>query len=237
MNPSNIGPLKTIWRAKPAFKISTALLLLTLLAAGDFSGPAQAQEDHYLSAVRDYFRVSEQEAADALKNGVSEEELPVVFFIAQRAHLETEAVAGVRSSGLKWMEAAFHFHLNPWIFYTALPHPNDMEHTPLEKVYEAYQHPDNKIHLTDQDMINLVSLKFLSEYYRRDPKEIIQKRASGKTFEEINEDYWRNKDENSFQWDVAVPAGNSNPTSAATPGGHHHRGHSGGFSGSQSMNQ
>lgn len=237
MNLPNIGPSKTLSHPQTSPKYMAALLGLALILAGGFSGPARAEEDNYQSALMDVFRVTEQDVTDALNSGVKKEELPIVFFIAQRGHLESLAVTGARSSGLSWMETAFHFHLNPSVFYTALTRPDDMEHTPLEKVYQAYRNPGGKIRLTDQEMVDLVNLKFLSEFYRRDPKEIMQKRSSGKTFGEINGEYWGHQGENSFQWDVDVPSGNPNPTPSATPGRHHHRGRSGGASGAPPSNQ
>jgi hypothetical protein len=188
--------------------------ILFFLIAGGFTARALAVEDNFHLALADYFKISEQQITDAKNSGVSDEELPVVFFIAQRTNLGPEAVTTVHSGGLNWMQVAFHFHLNPWIFYTFLP-GDTAAHTPFEKIYEEYKNLNNKMNLTDKDTVNLINLKFLSEYYGRDPKEIVGKRASGKTFQEINDDYWRRKDYNDFQWDVD-PLSSGLPTPTPT---------------------
>ncbi len=185
------------------------LFILILLATVGFSVKAMAEGDNYHLALQDYFKVSEQQVADAKTTGITDEELPVVFFMAQRNNLGPESVTNVHSSGLNWMQVAYHFRLNPLVFYTYLTF--DTSHTPFEKVYGEYKNRQNPFNMTDADLINLANLKFLSEYYGRDPKDIIQRRASGKTFAEINEDYWRNKDD--VQWDVNAPAiGENTPT-------------------------
>jgi hypothetical protein len=178
-----------------------------LTARGFAEEPTPVPEDHFYSALMDYYKVSDGQLANAKAGGVADDELAVDCFIAQRARVEPEAVTGLRNSNLSWMQVAYHYELNPWVFYTFLrDYP---AHTPYESAYEKFKKPTLKINLTDAEIANLVNLKFLSEYYGRDPKEMIQKRAS-KTFRQINEDYWNNKAENAYGWDVIDP--NATPT-------------------------
>ena len=163
------------------------------------------------------------------KTGVLEDELPVVFFIAQRSGQDPEAVTGVHSSGLNWMQVAFHFHLSPWIFYTFLN--ANPSHTVYEHIYDEYKNPNNKINLTDKDMINLINLKFLSEYYGRDPKEVFQMKVSGKTFQQINDSFWGLKADHDFQWDVEIPTGSSGQAGTDQPTPSFHRQHKGSANG------
>jgi hypothetical protein len=197
------------------FKINSLRLFGFFLATfffltvwGFAEEPTPLPADNYHSALINYYEVSEDLLANAKANGVADEELAVALFIAQRARVEPEAVTGIHSSGLNWMQVAFHYHLNPWIFYTFLhDYPS---HTPYESAYEKFKTPTLKINLTDAELAALANLKFLSENYGRDPKEIVQKRASGKTFRQINEDYWNNKSEHDYGWDVIDP--NATPT-------------------------
>ena len=95
------------------------LFILILLATVGFSVKAMAEGDNYHLALQDYFKVSEQQVADAKTTGITDEELPVVFFMAQRNNLGPESVTNVHSSGLNWMQVAYHFRLNPLVFYRA----------------------------------------------------------------------------------------------------------------------
>src|SRR5580693_5213065 len=156
---------------EPTGYMKTILLRLVFPALWGLAGTAMAVEDNFHLAVMDYFKVSGQQVADAQQSGVSDEELPVVFFMAQRTNLGPEAVTTVHSSGLNWMQVAFHFRMNPWAFYTFLP-GDTVAHTAFEKACGEYKNTNNTINLTDKDMVNFVDLKFLSEYYGRDPREI-----------------------------------------------------------------
>jgi len=158
--------------------------------------------DSFHLAIGDYFKVSEEQINNCQKQNIPDEELPVVFFIAQRANVEPSAVLAVHASGLTWMQVAMHFRLNPRIFFTNLP-GNAVSHTPYEKGYGFYKDRKNRVNLSDADIVNFVNLKFVSEHYGDDPKEIIQMRASGKSFRDINDNYWKKKEE--VKWDVEDP--------------------------------
>jgi hypothetical protein len=194
-----------------------------LLALAFWASAARAQSpDNYYSALKDHFKVSDKAVTDTQAGNISDEELPVVFFIAQRANVEPVAVTSARSSGLTWMQTAFYFHLSPWAFYTPLPSKAELK-TPFEKAYGQYRARKPRIDLTDPEVVHLVGLKFLSEYYGRDPLEVVQLRAAGKGYVEINDAYWAKKEE--VGWDVPVPAAASTPTAQTTPTRRHrHRG-------------
>jgi hypothetical protein len=183
-----------------------AFFLLT--ACGFAEEPTPVPVDKFHSALMDDFKVTEQQVTDARVSGVTDDELALSFFIAQRARLEPEAVTGIHASGMSWMQVAFHYQLNPWIFYTFLS--ASPSNSPYKAAYDKFNKPTFKINLTDPDLVNLANLKFLSEYYGRDPKDIVQKRASGKTFREINDDYWNQKCVHDYGWDVVNP--NQTPT-------------------------
>jgi hypothetical protein len=184
-------------------------IFLIMTAQGSADEPAQAAPvDNFHSALTDYYKVSEDQLANAKANGVADDELAVDCFIAQRARVEPEAVTGLRASNLGWMQVAFHYQINPWVFYTFLrDYP---AHTPYESAYEKFKKPTLTMNLTDAEIVNLVNLKFLSEYFGRDPKDIIQKRTVGKPFRKIAEDYWNHKSDNAYGWDVVDP--NATPT-------------------------
>lgn len=206
-----------------------------VVLAQDNSGrpPADAETDSYYAGIENYFRLSKADMADQLGHGVSEEEVPVALFIARRAGLDPDTVWSVHGSGLNWMQVAWHFELNPWIFFTPLP-SKAVEHTPYEKAYGAFSSRADKVNLGDEDIVNLVNLKFISEEYGCPPEEVVRARTDGKTFREINDRYWGRKD--LPKWDVDVPSANPSPSPETTPGagrhGGRHRGGGGGMGGS-----
>ncbi len=176
--------------------------------------------DSFHTALKDYFKVSEQQIYSCQQSGIQDEELPVVFFIAQRANVDPDAVVVVHSSGLNWMQVAAHFHLNPWIFF--IPIQGDLKNTPYARGYSYYQSRKQRVDLTDNEIINFVNLKFISEHYDRAPQEIVQMRTAGKSFWDINDSYARNKD--GAQWDVKTfNTGDPDDAPTVTPSRHGHR--------------
>lgn len=215
------------------------LLGSAVLAILSWALAAQAQEpshgsrgnvetDSYRAGLENHFRLTASDMADNMAHGASEEEVPIALFIARQSGMDTDAVWSVHDSGLNWMQVAWHFQLNPWVFFTPLP-SKSVEHTPYEKAYGIYASRAQKVTLEDSDLVNLVNLKFISEQYGCPPEEVVRMRADGKSFREINEHYWTRKD--LPQWDVNIPGMNPSPTPGAGPAtgrhGHRHRGGSG----------
>src|SRR6202453_3444298 len=188
------------------------LFFLIILA---FSGTASADDsegsgaatpsvppDSFYTAMEGYFKVSNDQVKSCQEANISDEEMPLIFFIAQRAGVDPQAVMAVHSGGLTWMQTADHFKLNPKIFFVSLS-VNGLVRTPYEKSYGYYKSHSNRLNLSDIDMLNWVDLKFLSEYYGYDPQEIVQMRNKGENFRDINA-YYADKKE-AVQWDVDQP--------------------------------
>jgi hypothetical protein len=140
----------------------------------------------YLS-VGDYYRVPYREVVVIRERGIIYEEVPVVLFIAGRARVAPEVIVDLRLRGRTWMDIILHFGLSPEIFYVpvrAVPGP------PYGKAYGYYKNKPKKewksIVLDDDDIVNLVNLRFISKHYGHNPDNIIQMRGKGKSFIDIN---------------------------------------------------
>jgi hypothetical protein len=199
------------------------LILIGLISSGVQAQIADASKDTLHTALRDYFKVTEDQIDSLLKTPVPDEEMPIVLFIAQRAGVDPGSVLVVWSSGLNWMQTAHHFGLNPWLFF--IPIQGDLKNTPYLKPYHYFKDRNNRVRLSDDDMINLVNLKFIAEQYNRDPKEIVQLRAQGQSFRAINDHYAQSND--AAQWDIPVPQvqGSETPTTASPRHSRHGGGH------------
>ncbi len=149
---------------------------------------SQGLKGFYL-AVGDYFSVPQQQIIVVKENNIPDEEMPVVFFIAQQANVPVMTVVNLRLSGESWTSITLSLGLSPAIFYvpvtmTVVPGP------PYGHAYGYYRHKPrkmwNKIVLDDDDVVNLVNLKFVSEHYGYPPEQVIRMRAKGKKFAAIN---------------------------------------------------
>ncbi|OGP78730.1 MAG: hypothetical protein A2V86_17115 [Deltaproteobacteria bacterium RBG_16_49_23] len=141
-------------------------------------------------SIQDYFRVPEREVIVVRGRKIPDEELPVVFFIAQRARILPAAVIDLRLAGKTWMDITLHFGLSPEIFY--VPVKVEVKGPPYGKAYGYYKNKPRKewgkIRLVDTDIINLVNLKFVSEYHRHSAEDVIRMRSGGKHFVVVNDE-------------------------------------------------
>lgn len=152
----------------------------------------------YHLSMGNYFNTTEREILACSKSGVPPEELPVVFFIAHQAGVSPAAVIGLHTRGMSWMKIAGHFNLSPRVFY--VPIEGNIQGSLYKRIYAHYQEDKSRIRLTDSDIINLVNLKFMSDHYGHDPREIIQMRSKGKTFPDIDDTFRQEKED--MRWDA-----------------------------------
>ena len=135
----------------------------------------------------DYYRVPERTLVVVSEKRIPDDEVPVVFFLAQEAHVSPEAIIALRLGGKSWMDITLHYGLTAQIFYvpfTVDPGP------PYGKAYGYYKkRPRSKwgeIRLGNADIVNLVNLKFISGHYGYSPDQVVKMRGQGKSFVSIN---------------------------------------------------
>jgi hypothetical protein len=188
----------------PRFFVSLMVLFLVLEL-----GPAQESKvdlgisladgrlrSFYL-AVGEYYRVPEQQVvATKERYRLHEEELPVVYFLAARAHVEPSVIIDRHTGGMSWLDITFYFGFDPEIYY--VPVKIERVGPPYGNAYGYYKEyrPGKewrKILLTDHEVVDLVNLRFISEYHRLSPEAVMEMRGRGKNFVSINEDIGRGK--------------------------------------------
>jgi len=139
-------------------------------------------------AVGDFYRVPEEEVVVVRERRIPEEELPVVFFVAQRAHVAPSVIVDLRLGGRSWMDIALFHGLGAEIFYVNAT----ADGPPYGRALGYYKHKPKKewkyIKLADDDVVNLVNLNFLSKHYGYSPNTVIKMRSGGKGFVDINKD-------------------------------------------------
>jgi hypothetical protein len=123
---------------------------------------------------------------------VADEELPVVFFLAARAGVAPSVILDLRRGRLGWLDIALRYHLTPDIFFV----PVAAEHIgpPYGRAYGNFRRYRERrewrrVVLTDREVVDLVNLRFLSEYHRVPPERVMELRANGKAFVSIHEEF------------------------------------------------
>ena len=150
---------------------------------------AAMQIGDFRVAVSNYYRVPEREVVVIHERRINDEEVPVVLFIAQRAHVAPATIVDLRLRGLSWWNISARYHLGPEVYYVPVsvtPGP------PYGKAYGHYKKNRNQwntIVLADDDVVNLVQLRFLSEYYHVAPERVIEARGHNGNFVAVQNEF------------------------------------------------
>ena len=144
---------------------------------------------NFYLAIGEYYRVPEREVTVIRERHIPNHEVPVVLYIAQRAHVEPGSIVDLRLKGQSWMDITLRFGLGPDIYYVPM---REVSGPPYGHAYGHYKNKPKKqwknIRLDDDDVVNLVNLRFISDRYKYSPDVVARMRSGGKDFVVINED-------------------------------------------------
>lgn len=164
----------------------------TRLDAGISIGPEGIRGFHL--AVSEYFKVPEPEVVVYKQKRIADEELPVVFFLAQHARVAPDAIVDLRLAGKSWMDIIVRYRIDPDIFQVPV---TKVHGPPYGRAYGYWRKHGGKerarLILKDAEVVDLVNLRFLSEQHHCSPDEIAERRANGDNFIRINADLKRDK--------------------------------------------
>lgn len=140
-------------------------------------------------AISEHFKVPEPDILKIRDRHIPDEQIPVVLFLAAMAHVPPLTIIDLRLAGKTWLDISLRFGFGPDIFY--VPVKEVVKGPPFGKAYGHYKNKPKKdwknIALDDDDVVNLVNLRFLSEFHKYSPEDIIRMRTEGKNFVTINE--------------------------------------------------
>jgi hypothetical protein len=138
-------------------------------------------------AIGEHYTVPEKEIVYVRKKNIPDDDLPVVFYLASRSGVSSKRIIELRLSGKSWMEITLHLGLHAGIFHVPF---NGDPGPPYGKAYGHFKNKPKKkwreIHFVDVDIVNLVNLRFMSNYYGCSPEFVVKMRKQGKSFTAIN---------------------------------------------------
>ena len=145
-------------------------------------------------AVGDYYRVPESRVVYVKQHyRVHDEELPVVFFLASQARVDPQVIIDLRyRQRMSWLNITLHYGLTPEIYYVPVqrvgpPYGNAYGH------YKKHGKDYRKVRLADSDVVNLVNLRFMSEYHGVAAEVVMDQRGRGERFVVMNDHYYKQK--------------------------------------------
>jgi hypothetical protein len=162
--------------------LSTGMLLGGDRVSAQTSSSVAANVGDFHVAVANYYRVPEREVIVIRERRIPDHEIPVAFFIARHAGVPSSRIVDLRLRGDSWWDISVRFGLGAEVFYVPVavtPGP------PYGRAYGHYMKPRkqwNTIVLTDDDIVNLVELRFISEHYHVPPERVIAVRGRNADF-------------------------------------------------------
>lgn len=145
----------------------------------------------YLS-LGQYYGVPYQDVYYLHQRRIPDYDLPVALFISAHAHVAPGVIVDLRLGGLSWMDIGLRYGIGPDLYYV-----------PVREVYgppfgHAYGHYKNRnrnqwggIRLNDDDIVNLVNLRFISERYNYPAEEVMRMRSGGQGYVGIHDELGR----------------------------------------------
>lgn len=142
----------------------------------------------------EYYRVPQRDVIYIHERRIPDYDIPVVLFISQRARVSPSVIVNLRLSGNSWMDISLRYGIGPDVYYVPV---QNVYGAPYGRAYGYYQNRNrnewNRIRLADDDVVNLVNLRFISERYGYAPEEVMRMRSSGRSFETIHDEARRSK--------------------------------------------
>lgn len=165
-----------------------ALLLRGPQGKASYSLPPDEEErENFHRALRNYYQATAEEVAEISARILSLDEAAVVLHMARHAAVEPQDILFLREKGLGWKGLAEWLHLSRESFYVPLGSPTAvLPGAPYRHFEEKAREAWSGAGLSDEDIVNLVNLKFLSEYYGCRPEHVIAVRSVGWSFADIH---------------------------------------------------
>ena len=181
------------------FSLALTFILSTGSTTADVSIGLSANDDGIKSfylAIGEQYRVPEKEIIVVREKNIPDNELPVVFFIASRAHVEPGVVVKLRGEGKSWIDITLHFGLSPAIYYVAFEKDPGPPYGKAWGHYKKHKREEWKsIRLGDDDIVNFVNIKFMCDRHGYTPDQVIKLRDRGESFVYVNSKIKNQKEE------------------------------------------
>ena len=163
----------------------------TLLFGSNFDigvSGSNGKIDGFSLSIGEYYQVPEREVV-VVERRIPREEVGVAYYLARHSHRDVEYITNLRLRGQSWWDITLRLGLNPRNIYVI-----DTAHSYGPPYGKAYGY--NKKHrLHDREIVDLVNVRFLSDYHRISPDEVIERRRGGDHYDRIDRHYRDNRKE------------------------------------------
>jgi hypothetical protein len=168
---------------------SLIFLAFVLTAVLGLSVAALDLQADYFKAIGNYYGVVIADVEKMSQAGIADEELPVVFFVANRSCTAVKRVADLRLEGASWMDICRKRTMSSVDFYIIVtkPYTSKVFEPVLNKFEDTHRNDWKNIDLSDSEIVNLVNLRMMNSLHDYSVYEIMAMRDYGKSFLRINQ--------------------------------------------------
>lgn len=159
-------------------RVVSAVLICLFTSANAFdfdigvSGGDRGVDGFYFS-IGDYYNVPQTEVV-IVERTIPREDVNVAYFLARRAHRDVRFITDLRLSGKSWWDISLRLGLDPRTIYVV-----DTYNNYGPPYGNAYGYHKKNHRLSDREILELVNVRFLSDYHRISPDEVIERRQRG----------------------------------------------------------
>jgi len=164
------------------------IAVITLLASAVSYGQQEGLAGEYYQAVAKYFGVSDSTVGEIAKAKLPPVETPVVLYLASKANKPPLEIAGQRSEGDSWIKITEDIGLTAEVYYMMIA--GEIKSKTFTPIFAAFSEtPKGKwkdIQFSDEDIVNIVNLRFIGSHYDFSVFEIMTMKDKGHSFLKIN---------------------------------------------------
>jgi hypothetical protein len=129
-------------------------------------------------SIGDYYRVPQREVM-VIEQSIPRDEMSVVYFLARESNTDARYISDMRLRGGSWWDISLRLGLDPRTLYVMDGNRRDDR-----------SHGYGRNHrLRDSEIIDIVNVRFLSDYHHISPDEVIKRRRGGEHYNNIDEHY------------------------------------------------
>ncbi len=147
----------------------------------------EEEKSSFFLAAGKYFQASWAELEALGSTGLLIDEIPVVLHIARHAGISSGEVVRRRLAGEPWRETLSRFYVTPESYYVPLASGVRLSSTRPDRYHrKSAREAWKRQQFSDDDIVNLINVKFLAEFYGIMPDRIVALRDAGWSFVRIH---------------------------------------------------
>lgn len=152
------------------------LLTHSSYAINEFNLKISVAEDslkHFYLSLGEFFSVPEEDIIIIKRKyhpTIKDEEIPIILTLTRKTGVSPQVIIDLRKKGYTWYEIFIYFGIKPEKFYKTVIIKDG---PPYGKAWGYHKKTKpKKIIFSDNDIIILTNIKFISEYYEENPREV-----------------------------------------------------------------